>query len=183
MSSHPGRWAGTAIPFADQQSSGLEHDALARGRSAGCKGDERPSNSKASSPRLASTASGRRPGSPMSAGRHARRVAHGRDPRFRREQGPLEGRARRALSTRGRNGAGRRRHDQGRPCQADSKARRRSGAACHPCAGGSIARLSLRRSRAHVSPVGTTFAVSTIKITLFSGARVQCMTPFGTTNP
>ena len=52
-----------------------------------------------------------------------------------------------------------------------------------PAPAGSIARLSLRRSRAHVSPVGTTVAVSTIKITLFSGARVQCMTPFGTTNP
>ena len=31
---------------------------------------------------------------------------------------------------------------------------------------------------AQVSPVGTTVAVSTIRITLFSGARVQCMTPF-----
>jgi hypothetical protein len=34
-----------------------------------------------------------------------------------------------------------------------------------------------------VSPVGTIAAVSTIKITLFSGARVQCNTPFGTVKP
>ena len=34
-----------------------------------------------------------------------------------------------------------------------------------------------------VSPVGTIAAVSTIKITLLSGARVQCKTPFGTANP
>jgi len=36
---------------------------------------------------------------------------------------------------------------------------------------------------AQVSPVGTMAAVSTIKITLFSGARVQCNTPFGTVKP
>jgi hypothetical protein len=34
-----------------------------------------------------------------------------------------------------------------------------------------------------VSPVGTMAAVSTIKTTLFSGARVQCNTPFGTVKP
>jgi hypothetical protein len=34
-----------------------------------------------------------------------------------------------------------------------------------------------------VSPVGTIAAVSTIKITLLSGARVQCNTPFGTVKP
>ena len=34
-----------------------------------------------------------------------------------------------------------------------------------------------------VSPVGTMAAVSIIKITLFSGARVQCNTPFGTVKP
>jgi hypothetical protein len=33
------------------------------------------------------------------------------------------------------------------------------------------------------SPVGTIAAVSTIKITLLSGARVQCNTPFGTVKP
>ena len=33
------------------------------------------------------------------------------------------------------------------------------------------------------SPVGTMAAVSTIKITLLSGARVQCNTPFGTVKP
>jgi hypothetical protein len=37
--------------------------------------------------------------------------------------------------------------------------------------------------RAQVSPVGTIAAVSTIKMMLFSGARVQCITPFGTTKP
>jgi hypothetical protein len=37
--------------------------------------------------------------------------------------------------------------------------------------------------RAQVSPVGTIAAVSTIKMILFSGARVQCTTPFGTTKP
>ena len=34
-----------------------------------------------------------------------------------------------------------------------------------------------------VSSVGTIAAVSTIKITLLSGARVQCDTPFGTVKP
>ena len=33
------------------------------------------------------------------------------------------------------------------------------------------------------SPVGTIAAVSTIKITLLSGARVQCKIPFGTVKP
>jgi len=33
------------------------------------------------------------------------------------------------------------------------------------------------------SPVGTIAAVSTIKITLLSGARVQWNTPFGTVKP
>jgi hypothetical protein len=33
------------------------------------------------------------------------------------------------------------------------------------------------------SPVGTIAAVSTIKITLLSAARVQCNTPFGTVKP
>jgi hypothetical protein len=33
------------------------------------------------------------------------------------------------------------------------------------------------------SPVGTIAAVSTIKITLLSGARVQWSTPFGTVKP
>ncbi len=33
------------------------------------------------------------------------------------------------------------------------------------------------------SPVGAIAAVSTIKITLLSGARVQCNTPFGTVKP
>jgi hypothetical protein len=33
------------------------------------------------------------------------------------------------------------------------------------------------------SPVGTMAPVSTIKITLLSGARVQCNTPFGTVKP
>jgi hypothetical protein len=33
------------------------------------------------------------------------------------------------------------------------------------------------------SPVGTIAAVSTINITLLSGARVQCNTPFGTVKP
>ena len=37
--------------------------------------------------------------------------------------------------------------------------------------------------RSHASPVGTIAAVSTMRMTLFSGARVQCITPFGTTNP
>jgi len=37
--------------------------------------------------------------------------------------------------------------------------------------------------RPQVSPVGTIAAVSTIKMMLFSGARVQCITPFGTTKP
>ena len=32
----------TAVPFADQQSSGLEHNALARGRPAGRKGTSAP---------------------------------------------------------------------------------------------------------------------------------------------
>jgi PNKP adenylyltransferase domain, C-terminal region len=40
-----------------------------------------------------------------------------------------------------------------------------------------------RRRRAQMSPVGTIAAVSTIKMMLFSGARVQCITPFGTTKP
>jgi len=32
-------------------------------------------------------------------------------------------------------------------------------------------------------PVGTIDAVSTIRMTVRSGARGRCMTPFGTTNP
>jgi hypothetical protein len=36
---------------------------------------------------------------------------------------------------------------------------------------------------AQVSPVGTIAAVSTINMMLFSGARVQCITPFGPTKP
>ena len=39
------------------------------------------------------------------------------------------------------------------------------------------------RERSHASPVGTIVAVSTMRMTLFSGARVQCITPFGTTKP
>jgi hypothetical protein len=43
--------------------------------------------------------------------------------------------------------------------------------------------LSARFWVDQVSPVGTMAAVSTIKIALFSGARVQCNTPFGTVKP
>jgi hypothetical protein len=37
--------------------------------------------------------------------------------------------------------------------------------------------------RTQVSPVGMIAAVSTINMMLFSGARVRCTTPFGTTKP
>src|SRR6478752_10338448 len=37
--------------------------------------------------------------------------------------------------------------------------------------------------RRYASPVGTTAAVSTIRMPARSGARVRCLTPLGTTNP
>ena len=50
-----------------------------------------------------------------------------------------------------------------------------------------IAAWDARRNRLEwlnqVSPVGTIAAVSTIRIMLLSGARVQCNTPFGTVKP
>ena len=44
-------------------------------------------------------------------------------------------------------------------------------------------REQMVRPRRYASPVGTMAAVSTIRMTARSGARVRCLTPLGTTNP